>query len=76
MHQISNDRLIELARDAGLPISWWERAKAEGEHREWRELKLFAKLVAEECASMVNNYIEESTFYDAGNTIRERFGIE
>lgn len=71
MHQISNDRLMELARDAGLPISWWERAKAEGEHREWRELKLFAKLVAEECASMV----EESTFYDAGNTIRKNFKL-
>lgn len=40
---ISNADLLILARDAGLPITWWEKEP----DREWRELRAFAGLVQE-----------------------------
>lgn len=39
---IDNETLMLLARDAGLPVSWWDKALESGEHREWRELQRFA----------------------------------
>ena len=38
---ISNADLLVLARDAGLPITWWEKEP----DREWRELRAFVGLV-------------------------------
>lgn len=43
---MNQDRLFELARDAGLPVTWWAKARETGEEvPEWRELKTFANLV-------------------------------
>jgi len=39
---IDNDTLMLLARDAGLPVTWWNKALEAGESREWRELQRFA----------------------------------
>lgn len=38
---------MELAREAGLPVSWWDKQVKAGnlEPREWRELRKFADLV-------------------------------
>lgn len=48
--EISEDRLMELARVAGLPVSWWDKAKSEGKvPPTWRELRLFANMIQEEC---------------------------
>ena len=38
---ISNADLLVLARDAGLPITWWEKEP----DLEWRELRAFVGLV-------------------------------
>ena len=51
---MNQDFLFEVARDAGLPISWWEKAKQEGETREWRELQLFAELIVRECVDILD----------------------
>lgn len=41
---------MELARVAGLPVSWWDKAKSEGKvPPTWRELRLFANMIQEEC---------------------------
>ena len=43
---IDQTKLMEFARDAGLPISWWENALKEGKTPQcWRELQLFANLI-------------------------------
>lgn len=44
---------MELARIAGLPVSWWDKAKREGkEPPTWRELRLFADMIQEECVTL------------------------
>lgn len=53
---IDNKRLFEMARDSGLPITWWETALANGETREWRELVTFARMVASECVAEIESY--------------------
>lgn len=45
---------MELAREAGLPVSWWEKANDNSDQREWRELKQFAQLIALECVQLGN----------------------
>lgn len=45
---IPNDQLRAMARDAGLPVKWWDKEPA----REWRELSLFAKLAIEYAAKV------------------------
>lgn len=39
---IDNKTLMLLARDSGLPVTWWDKALESDEHREWRELQRFA----------------------------------
>lgn len=39
-NEIPNDALREMARDAGLPVEWWDKQPS----REWRELAEFARL--------------------------------
>lgn len=52
-----NHRLMEMARDAGLPITWWQRAVDAGEEPpEWRELNQFAQLVATECIKHIEQH--------------------
>lgn len=47
---MNQNRLFEMARDAGLPVTWWAKARETGEEvPEWRELKKFAELVVLEC---------------------------
>ena len=54
--EISEDRLMELARDAGLPVSWWDKAKSEGKDPPcWRELQLFADMILREHSTSGNN---------------------
>ena len=36
----------------------------------------FAELIISECANLVDGYVNERTFYFAGITIREHFGVE
>lgn len=51
--EISEDRLMGLARDAGLPVSWWDKAKSDDKvPPTWRELQLFADMIQEECATL------------------------
>lgn len=38
--EIPNDALRKMARDAGLPVEWWDKQPS----REWRELAEFARL--------------------------------
>lgn len=53
MNQVElNQQLFQYAREAGLPVSWWQKAFDEGENREWRELRKFAELIAAHCASI------------------------
>lgn len=40
LDEITNDALREMARDAGLPVEWWDKQPS----REWRELAEFARL--------------------------------
>lgn len=49
---MNDNRLFELARDAGLPVPWWAKARdADEDVPEWRELKKFANLVIAEYQS-------------------------
>ena len=50
---MSQQKLFELVRDAGLPVSWWRKTFEAGEHREWRELQQFVKLIVRECISLI-----------------------
>ena len=48
--EMNEQHIMHLARAAGLPISWWDKAKSEGKDPPcWRELSLFARLVRNEC---------------------------
>ena len=47
---------MELARVAGLPVSWWDKAKSEGKDPPcWRELQLFADMILREHSASGNN---------------------
>ena len=48
----------------------WER-----KFKQVRDTK-FAELIISECANLVDGYVNERTFYFAGITIREHFGVE
>lgn len=46
---MQEEKLMQLAKQAGLPVSWYTSAIEKGEKpNEWRELKLFAELVIKE----------------------------
>lgn len=46
---MQEEKIMQLAKQAGLPVSWYTSAIAEGKTPpEWRELKLFAELVLKE----------------------------
>jgi hypothetical protein len=50
------NQLFEIAKDAGLPISWWEKAIENGETREWREITRFAELVLQKFGNMPKHH--------------------
>lgn len=54
---MNEQRLMEMARDAGLPVTWWQKAIDAGEQPpEWRELKRFAQLAALECIEHIETH--------------------
>ena len=54
---MNQDRLFEMARDAGMPVTWWAKARETGEDvPEWRELKRFAQLAALECIEHIETH--------------------
>ncbi len=80
---ISDEILMRFARDAGLPVSWWDKAVKDGQvPPEWRELREFAKLVAIECIDIVDEMCLHSTdewdrsLTVAKRDIAKRFGVE
>ena len=64
--------MFEMARESGLPVSWWQKAIDEGETREWRELKKFAELIARECLS----YTKSGDIDFVEFMIKRNFGID
>lgn len=68
-----NTRLIrEIAKQAGMesPDFPYDEFGMPSEQEK------FAELIVRECAERVWGYFNERTFYYAGNTILEHFGIE
>ena len=53
---MNKDKLFEMARDSGLPISWWEKARANGDDVNWRELELFAKKIVAICVDKIESH--------------------
>jgi hypothetical protein len=89
---MNQDIIFEKAKLAGLPISWWEKAKQEGETKEWRELQKFAELIVRECMEIVNvqrgslsddsddwsdrDFGYDCALDDAKDMIKQHFGVK
>ena len=79
---MNNALMLAYARQAGLPVSWVDKAIADGkEPAEWRELNEFARLILEEAIRIVNLYSDEipcSDGYDISTVyrIKQAFGMD
>lgn len=69
-----NERIKELAERSNLITHKIPNGLAHL-HTE-QDVENFAELIVRECAELVCGYFNERTFYYAGNTILEHFGIE
>jgi hypothetical protein len=64
-----NERIRELADDAGFMDSWFSESGDDCE----QELKKFAKLIVAECIELAGNHYDAC---GAVNDIKQHFGVE
>ena len=68
---MNDEKIKELAKQAGyLPDMFGVG------HWDMPEFKRFAELIIEECAELVEDYVNEMSFYRADSQIKKNFGIE
>lgn len=82
---IDQEKLFEIARLSGLPISWWEKQKQEGNVREWRELQMFVSLILQDFFNIADSEIRRYADMDEWDlcncienykeAVKEKFGV-
>jgi len=74
-----NERIRELADEAGVKYSLWVGSKP-ATYMTYDELEKFAELIVQECLDIVNrheySYHEADPLWETAQLIKEHFGVK
>ena len=74
-----NERIKELAEQAGVKYSLWVGSKP-ATYMTYDELEKFAELIVRDCLKIVNrheySYHEADPLWETAQLIKEHFGVE